>query len=83
MSLVVSQLKNKTMSLNVQDTGEDDLLLGASASPTAGELPSSTCEPIPILTKNYDDYDFFLGKTMIFLNKKLVAILEPFRNKKQ
>lgn len=69
MSLVVSQLKNKTMSLNVQDTGEDDLLLGASASPTAGELPSSTCEAIPILTKNYDDYDFFIGKATIFFEQ--------------
>lgn len=62
MSLVVSHLKNKNMSLNVQDTGEDDLLLGASASPTTGEIPSSTCDPIPILTRNYEDYDFFSGK---------------------
>lgn len=59
MSLVVSELKhNKKMSLNVQDTGEDDLLLGASASPTAGDAPTTTCDPIPIMT---NDYDFMTG----------------------
>uniref|UniRef100_A0A6P7GLW5 Ubiquitin carboxyl-terminal hydrolase 47 n=1 Tax=Diabrotica virgifera virgifera TaxID=50390 RepID=A0A6P7GLW5_DIAVI len=53
-SIIISTLKNKPMSLFVQES-EDDLLLGASASPTAGEVSSSTCESGQATT-NYCDF---------------------------
>lgn len=77
MSMVVNQLKNKNMSLNVQDTGEDDLILGASASPTTGEIPSSTCDSVPPLLKPYEEYDFYSGKydaIFQFLKKSYISV---------
>ncbi|KAJ8945952.1 hypothetical protein NQ318_016780 [Aromia moschata] len=54
--IIISQLKNKTMSLYVQDVAEDDLLLGASASPTTGETPGGSCDAPPVLLNEFDDY---------------------------
>ncbi|KAJ8985542.1 hypothetical protein NQ317_019925 [Molorchus minor] len=57
LSIIISQLKNKTMSVYVQDVSEDDLLLGASASPTTGETPGSSCEgPSLLLNEEFDSY---------------------------
>lgn len=41
LSIIIGQIKAKPMSLFVQES-EDDLLLGASASPTAADVPSTT-----------------------------------------
>lgn len=50
-SLVISTLKNKHSPLVVSDPLDDDLLLGASASPTAGDIPSTSYDTSPSLTK--------------------------------
>nr|XP_023028042.1 ubiquitin carboxyl-terminal hydrolase 47 isoform X1 [Leptinotarsa decemlineata] len=53
LSIVVNQLRNN--SLFVQDYSEDDLLLGASASPTAGEGPSHSCDIPPVVLDDYEN----------------------------
>lgn len=53
-SIIISQLKNKTMSLYVPDVAEDDLLLGASASPTTGEMPSCTYYTTPVRMSEFE-----------------------------
>ncbi|KAK4877199.1 hypothetical protein RN001_009705 [Aquatica leii] len=54
-ALVISTLKNHNMTLVVNDATDDDLLLGASASPTTAELPSSSTDQPPALM-SVDDY---------------------------
>ncbi|XP_063910893.1 ubiquitin carboxyl-terminal hydrolase 47 isoform X2 [Zophobas morio] len=41
-TITVTPSEKRNMSLYVNDVAEDDLLLGASASPTTGEVPSSS-----------------------------------------
>ncbi|XP_057671617.1 ubiquitin carboxyl-terminal hydrolase 47 [Diorhabda carinulata] len=53
LSIIINTLKNKPMSLFVQEV-EDDLLLGASASPTAGDVTSTTCESTTALLNEFD-----------------------------
>lgn len=57
--LVISALKNqKNMTLVVNDATDDDLLLGASASPTTAELPSSsTDQPPALMSIEYPEYN--------------------------
>ncbi|XP_031348562.1 ubiquitin carboxyl-terminal hydrolase 47 isoform X2 [Photinus pyralis] len=60
--LIISALKNqKNMTLVVNDATDDDLLLGASASPTTGELPSSSTEhPPALMSIDYPDYNPYI-----------------------
>ncbi|XP_050304675.1 ubiquitin carboxyl-terminal hydrolase 47, partial [Anthonomus grandis grandis] len=52
--LVISLLKIKNMSLCVSDVSEDELFLGASASPTAGELALSEYPSTQFEESTYD-----------------------------
>lgn len=57
--ITVTALKHKQMNLavtNSDNCGDDDLLLGASASPITGEFPSSSYESVPALNMNVDVY---------------------------
>ncbi|KAF5276470.1 hypothetical protein FQA39_LY06539 [Lamprigera yunnana] len=59
--LIINTLRNhKNMTLVVNDATDDDLLLGASASPTAVELPSSsTDQPPALMSIDFPEYSFY------------------------
>ncbi|CAH1098734.1 unnamed protein product [Psylliodes chrysocephalus] len=53
LSIIIGQIKAKPMSLFVQES-EDDLLLGASASPTAADVPSTTSLAPPATHQDFN-----------------------------
>lgn len=49
--IYINSLKNKSMYYDCPN--EDELHLGASASPTTGDMPTSSCEPPPVLINDF------------------------------
>lgn len=48
--MVVTKLHYKSMAINVLDVSDDELILGASASPTTGDLTVNTSDDYPSAT---------------------------------
>lgn len=65
------------MSLSVNDISEDDLLLGASASPTTGDGPSSSTSDVPPVSEDYPDATSVLYSRCNGESSNSGAIIEP------